>query len=98
MRTRLPKAMVQTLLDKEGQMVEYKRTDGQDAVGTLRRAPQLRVAAVAELPRAAAMRPGGQPRHGAGLILPALRPGVGGMTRRGGLVRGQPAGTIHRDR
>src|SRR5207244_5792747 len=46
MRTRLPKVMVQALLDKEGQIVEYKRADGQDAVGTLRRAPQFRVAAV----------------------------------------------------
>src|SRR5207237_8173478 len=77
MRTRLPKGMVQTLLDKEGQIVEYKRADGQDAVGTLRRAPQLRVVAVAELPPAAAIRPGGQPRHGAGLLLASLLAGVG---------------------
>src|SRR5256885_2991953 len=90
MRTRLPKAMVQTLLDKEGQIVEYKRVDGQDAVGTLRRAPQLRVAAVAELPRAAAMRSGGQPRHGAGLILTALLVGVGLMAGGVGLLVVRP--------
>src|SRR5256884_3858104 len=96
MRTRLPKAMVQTLLDKEGQMVEYKRTDGQDAVGTLRRAPQLRVAAVAERRRAAAMRPGGQPRHGAGLILLALLAGVAVMTGGVGLLVVRPLGRLTR--
>ena len=96
MRTRLPKAMVQTLIDKEGQVVEYKRADGQDAVGTLRRAPQLRVAAVAELPRASAMRPGGQPRHGAGLILLALLAGVAVMTGGVGLLVVRPLGRLTR--
>ena len=96
MRTRLPKTMVQTLLDKEGQVVEYKRADGQDAVGTLRRAPQLRVAAVAELPRAAAIRPGGQPRHGAGLILIALLAGVGLTAGGVGLLVVRPLGRLTR--
>lgn len=96
MRTRLPKLMVQTLIDKEGQVVEYKRGDGQDAVGTLRRAPQLRVAAVAELPRAAAIRPGGQPRHGAGLILTALLAGVGLMAGGVGLLVVRPLGRLTR--
>src|SRR5256886_11519191 len=96
MRTRLPKAMVQTLLDKEGQIVEYKRTDGQDAVGTLRRAPQLRVAAVAALPRAAAMRPGCQPRHGAGLIFTAPLAGVGLMAGGRGLLGASPLGGAQR--
>jgi len=96
MRTRLPKAIVQTLLDKEGLVVEYKRADGQDAVGTLRRAPQLRVAAVAELPRAAAIRPGGQPRHGAGLILAALFAGVGVMAGGVGLLVARPLGRLTR--
>jgi diguanylate cyclase (GGDEF)-like protein len=96
MRTRLPKTMVQTLVDKEGQVVEYKRADGQEAVGTLRRAPQLRVAAVAELPRAAAMRPGGQPRHGAGLILIALLAGVGLTAGGVGLLVVRPLGRLTR--
>jgi diguanylate cyclase (GGDEF)-like protein len=96
MRTRLPKAMVQTLIDKEGQVVEYKRTDNQDAVGTLRRAPQLRVAAVAELPRAAAIRPGGQPRHGAGMILMALLAGVGLVAGGVGLLVVRPLGRLTR--
>src|SRR5207237_8754051 len=94
--TPVPKAMVQTLIDKEGQIVEYKRADGQDAVGTLRRAPQLRVAAVAELPRAAAMRPGGQPRHGAGLILGALLAGVAVMAGGVGLLVVRPLGRLTR--
>jgi len=96
MRTRLPKGMVQTLLDKEGQIVEYKRLDGQDAVGTLRRAPQLRVAAVAELPRAAAIRPVGQPRHGAGVILTALLAAVGVMAGAVGLLVVRPLGRLTR--
>src|SRR5437588_1326903 len=96
MRTRLPKGMVQPRLGKEGQIVEYKRADGQDAVGTLRRAPQLRVVAVAELPRAAAIRPGGQPRHGAGLILAALFAGVGVMAGGAGLLVVRPLGRLTR--
>src|ERR1051325_9647928 len=90
--------MVQTLIDKEGQVVEYKRADNQDAVGTLRHAPQLRVAAVAELPRAAAIRPGGQPRHGAGLILMALLAGVGLVAGGVGLVGVRPVGGLARSR
>ena len=96
MRTRVPRVMVQTLLDKEGQVVEYKRGDGQDVVGTLRRAPQLRVAAVAELPRSAAIRPGGQPRHGAGLILTALFAGVAVMAGGMSLLVVSPLGRITR--
>src|SRR2546421_1445579 len=96
MRTRVPRVMVQTLLDKEGQVVEYKRGDGQDVVGTLRRAPQLRVAAVAELPRSAAIRPGGQPRHGAGLILTALFAGVAVMAGGMSLLVVGPLGRITR--
>src|SRR5437764_13438103 len=96
MRTQVPRVMVQTLLDKEGQVVEYKRGDGQDVVGTLRRAPQLRVAAVAELPRSAAIRPGGQPRHGAGVILTALFAGVAVMAGGMSLLVVSPLGRITR--
>src|SRR5439155_26569 len=44
MRTKLP--MAQELLDREGSTVEYRRADGQNVIGTLRRVPALRWAAV----------------------------------------------------
>src|SRR5438552_2326975 len=54
------------------------------------------VVAVAELPRAAAMRPGGQPRHGAGLILGALLAGVAVMAGGVGLLVVRPLGRLTR--
>ena len=56
MRTKVPKPTAQLLSDKEGTVVAYKRADGQDVVGALQRAPQLRWAAVAETPSAEAFR------------------------------------------
>ena len=51
MRTKLPEAITGALLDKEGQTVAYKRGDGREVIGALRRVPRLRWAAVAEVPR-----------------------------------------------
>jgi diguanylate cyclase (GGDEF)-like protein len=51
MRTKLPETMTSALFEKEGQTVVYKRADGQEVVGALRRVPRLRWAAVAEIPR-----------------------------------------------
>ncbi|HEX9704994.1 MAG TPA: diguanylate cyclase [Gemmatimonadales bacterium] len=56
MRTRLPEASTNALFDAEGARVVYRRADGRDAVGTLRQVPQLRWAAVAEIPRAEVLR------------------------------------------
>jgi len=56
MRTKVPKPTAQLLSDREGTVVAYKRADGQDVVGALQRAPQLRWAAVAETPSAEAFR------------------------------------------
>src|SRR5438093_2783102 len=56
MRTKLPPATAQALLDREGTTVEYKRADGREVIGTLRRVPALRWAAGAEIPRAEAFR------------------------------------------
>jgi len=50
MRTKLPDATIRALFDAEGQTVVYKRADGREVVGVLRRVPRLRWAAVAELP------------------------------------------------
>jgi diguanylate cyclase (GGDEF)-like protein len=71
MRTKLPTETVQALVDREGSSVEYKRADGQDIIGTLRRVPALRWAAVVEMPRAEAFRQAGG-GGGTGLVLLAL--------------------------
>ena len=71
MRTKLPTETVQALVDREGSSVEYKRADGQGVIGTLRRVPALRWAAVVEMPRAEAFRQAGG-GGGTGLVLLAL--------------------------
>src|SRR2546425_12905840 len=59
MRTRIATDVVQALTDREGSRVEYKRADGRDVMGTLRRVAALRWAAVVEVPRAEAFRQAG---------------------------------------
>src|SRR5256712_1117284 len=71
MRTKVPPTTAQALLDREGSTVEYKRADGEDVIGTLRRVPALRWAAVVEMPRAEALRQAGG-RGGAGVVLIVL--------------------------
>jgi len=71
MRTKLPTETAQALVDREGTSVEYKRADGRDVIGTLRRVPALRWAAVAEMPRAEAFRQAGG-GGGTGVVLIAL--------------------------
>src|SRR3989454_69427 len=48
MRTRIATDVVQALTDREGSRVEYKRADGRDVMGTLRRVAAVRWAAVVE--------------------------------------------------
>ncbi len=79
MRTKVPKPTAQLLSDKEGTVVAYKRADGQDVVGALQRAPQLRWAAVAETPRAEAFRQLDRLRTATVWILLALLAVVGLM-------------------
>jgi len=71
MRTKLATETAQALFDREGTSVEYKRADGQDVIGTLRRVPALRWAAVVEMPRAEAFRQAGG-GGGTGVVLVAL--------------------------
>ena len=59
MRTKLPAASAQALLDKEGVAVTYKRADGQEVVATQRRLPALHWAAVVEMPSSALREAGG---------------------------------------
>jgi diguanylate cyclase (GGDEF)-like protein len=68
MRAKLPTETAQALVDREGTNVEYKRADGRDVIGTLRRVPALRWAAVAEIPRAEAFRQAGG-GGGTGVVL-----------------------------
>ena len=59
MRTKLPAASLQALIDKEGMPAVYKRADGQDVVAALRRLPALHWAAVVEMPSAVLREAGG---------------------------------------
>ena len=77
MRTRLPETTTRALLDREGQIVMYKRADGRDVVGALRRVPRLGWAAVAELPQAAALREVGRLRNATALMIAALLAAAG---------------------
>ncbi len=77
MRTKVPPATAQALIDREGAPVQYKRADGQDVIGTLRRVPALRWAAVVELPRAEVVRRAGGSGSGLGVTLVLLLAGAG---------------------
>jgi len=94
MRTRLAKTTTQALFDKEGTSVVYKRADGREVVGTLRRVPQLHLAAVAELPRQEAQRQVVRPAGSPGVILAALLAGVGLMAGGLGLFIVRPLGRL----
>ncbi len=92
MRTKLPVAVTQPLFDNEGASVEYRRADGQDVVGTLRRVPALRWAAVAELPRRGAL------AGGAGIasvmLFVVLLAGLGLVAYALGLLIVRPLGRL----
>ncbi len=77
MRTKVPPATAQALNDREGTTVEYKRADGQAVIGTLRRIPALRWAAVVEMPRAELVRRAGGSGSGLGVTLVLLLAGAG---------------------
>jgi diguanylate cyclase (GGDEF)-like protein len=79
MKTTLPEATTRELIEREGQTVVQSRPRGRgvEVVAVLRRIPQLRWAAVAEAPRAEAMREAGSLRSRAVLLLIALVLGVG---------------------
>jgi len=90
MRTRLSDTTLRALLEREGQTVVYKRADGQQVIGALRRVPRVRWATVAEVPRAAAARQLGQLRNGAVLTIAGLLAGIALMVYVLGLVIVRP--------
>ncbi|HMG19294.1 MAG TPA: diguanylate cyclase [Gemmatimonadales bacterium] len=77
MKTTLPEATTRELIEREGQTVVQSRSRGGEVVAVLRRIPQIRWAAVAEAPRAAALREAGVLRFRTVLLLTALVLGVG---------------------
>src|SRR2546426_3539202 len=79
MRTRLPETTTRALLDREGQIVMYKRADGREVVGALRRGRPLRRGAGAAAPPAAAPRGGGRRRDAPGLVIAAPLAAGGGV-------------------
>ena len=94
MRTRLPETTTSALFDKEGQTVEYKRADGQDVIGAVRRVPRLRWAAVAEIPLSQALGRVGRLRSATGLLIAALLAVVGLLAYVLGLVIARPLGRL----
>src|SRR5947207_14108306 len=73
-------------MDREGTTVEYKRADGRAVIGTLRRIPALRWAAVVEMPRAEVVRRAGGSGSGLGVTLVLLLAGAGLVTYVGVLL------------
>ena len=94
MRTRLPEPAMSALLQAEGRTVTYKRADGQESVGTLRRVPQLRWAAVAEMPRTVAARPVAHLWNVTALMMIALCAGVALMVYVLGVLIVRPLGRL----
>ena len=104
MRTRLPDTATRVLFDREGQTAAYRRGGGgggggaegrgQEVVAALQRVPQLRWAAVAELPQAEVLRQLGRVRSGTVWMIVALFAVVGLMAYVLGLVLVRPLGRI----
>jgi diguanylate cyclase (GGDEF)-like protein len=92
MRTRLPETMTSALFDKEGQTVVYKRADGREVVGALRRVPRLHWAALAEIPRAEGRVD--RLRSSTGLLIAALLAFVGLLAWVLGLLIAHPLGRL----
>jgi len=92
MRTKLPETMTSALFDKEGQIVAYKRADGREVVGALRRVPRLRWAALAEIPQALGRV--GRLRSATGLLIAALLAVVGLLANVLGLLISRPLGRL----
>ena len=77
MKTTMPLATTRELVEREGQPIVQSRSAGREVVAVFRRIPQLRWAAVAEAPRAEALREAGVLRSRTVLLLITLILGVG---------------------
>jgi diguanylate cyclase (GGDEF)-like protein len=77
MRTTLPAQTTRELLERDGQTVVQERSNGREVMAVLRRIPQLRWAAVTEVPRDAAGREVSALRFRTVLLVSILVLGVG---------------------
>lgn len=89
MRTKVPTASLQALVDKEGTPAIYKRADGQEVVAALRRLPALHWAAVVELPSAVLREAGGLAGGTVAMLVLALA-AVGAIAGLLGLLTVRP--------
>jgi len=89
MRTKVPTASLQALVDKEGTPAVYKRADGQEVVATLRRLPALHWAAVVEMPSAVLREAGGLAGGTVAMLVLALA-AVGAIAGLLGLLTVRP--------
>jgi len=94
MRTKLPETMTSALSEKEGQTVVYKRADGQEVIGALRRVSRLHWAAVAEIPLGQGLGRVGRLRSANGLLLAALLTVVGLLAYVLGMLIARPLGRL----
>jgi diguanylate cyclase (GGDEF)-like protein len=94
MRTKLPETVTSALFEKEGQTVVYKRADGQEVIGALRRVSRLHWVAVAEIPLSQAVGRVGRLRSATALLIAALLAVVGLMAYVLGLVIARPLGRL----
>ncbi len=90
MRTTLPAATMQPLFEREGKTLTYERPDGLEVVAIVRRVPQLRWAAVVEVPRAEAYADLAQLRNGTILMLFVLLLAVGFFAYGLGMLIARP--------
>jgi len=90
MKTTIPQATTRDLVEREGQPLVQSRPGGREVVAVLRRIPQMRWAAVAEAPRAEALREAGVLRSRTVLLLTTLVLGVGLLAFTVGLFITRP--------
>src|SRR3989475_4638265 len=92
MKTTLPQTTTRELVEREGQPVVQSRPGGgsREVLAVLRRIPQMRWAAVAEAPRAEALREAGVLRSRTVLLLSVLVLGVGLLAFMVGLFITRP--------
>jgi diguanylate cyclase (GGDEF)-like protein len=90
MRTTLPATTMAPLFEREGKTLTYERSDGLEVVAIARRVPQLRWAAVVEVPRAEAYADLAQLRNGTILMLFVLLLAVGFFAYGLGMLIARP--------
>jgi diguanylate cyclase (GGDEF)-like protein len=94
MRTKLPESTADALFEKEGQNVVYKRADGQEVLGAVRRVPRLRWALIVEIPLAQPSGRAARLRSTSGLLIAALLAVVGLLAYVLGLLIARPLGRL----